>query len=225
MRTPIALVVVLAAATACRTVDELAAENAQSAGAVPSTKLDKSVPLELSGDWVHPGSGIAFPAKAAGFGRVMPMRYDAEGNDVGVGYRRIWADQSLLFRAEVTIYAFPTQRQIDGGIVPFDRQFDAEASEVRSSWRDAQEVRRADSEGVDSGVAVHVRSAEFECIASPQAGNLPMITILTAYLRDKWHITYRITIPPPRRAACLAATEQLLSELGLPPTGLPPTVR
>ena len=225
MQPSLALVVVLAAATACRNLDELAAENARAAGAAPSTKLDRSVPLELSGDWVHPASGIAFPAKAAGFVRVMPMRYDAEGNDVGIGYRRIWADESLLFRAEVTIYVFPTQRQIDGSVVPFDGQFEAEAVEVRRSWRNAQEVRRADSEGLDSGVAVHVRSAEFECIASRQGGNLPMTTILTAYLRDQWHVTYRITIPPPRRDACLAATEQLLSELRLPPTGLPPAVR
>src|SRR5687768_337446 len=40
---------------------------------VPSTKLAQPEPLELIGTYVHAGSGIAFPEKAAGFARVAPQ--------------------------------------------------------------------------------------------------------------------------------------------------------
>jgi hypothetical protein len=48
-----------------------------------------------------------------------------------------------------------------------------------------------------------------------------MITIVAAFPREAWHVTYRLTIPPPRRDVCLEAVDRLLSELQLPPIGLP----
>src|SRR5258706_13273303 len=76
--------------------------------AVPSTHLDELVHVDEPGIYVHPGSGIEFPEKAGGFVRVDVSRYDSEGNDVGVHYRRFVSERGAAFRVGVTIFVFPS---------------------------------------------------------------------------------------------------------------------
>lgn len=182
---------------------------------IPSTKLEDPVPLDLSGTWVHPPSGIAFPAQSAGFQRVAPKQYDREGNDVGIGYRRFWLDPDLVFRAEVTLFVYPAWP------APFDVQFDDEIASVVRGKVGIREVRRRDTRARHAGAEVVVRAVEFEFRGDERMGRLPMVTVLAAFRREPWHVTYRVTVPPPRRDVCLAAVEELLSSIELPPIGLP----
>jgi hypothetical protein len=192
--------------------------------AVPSTHLDQRVRIDAPDVYVHPGSSIAFPGKAGGFARSDVSRYDVEGNDVGVHYRRFAKDSAALFRTEVTLFVFPSLLRPDGSEVPFDEQFDGEVREIRSNkhYSDVREVRRADSDSNWAGRAVHVRSAEFTYQGGEELGNQTNVTILAAFLDGPWHVTYRADFPPKVRDECLAGVEELVAALGLPPTGLPP---
>jgi hypothetical protein len=129
---------------------------------IASTRISSPVPLQLAGTYVHPGSGIAFPDKSAGFTRVAPNRYDREGNDVGIGYRRFWTDDALLYRAELTVFVFPSLRGADGSEIPFDQQFEQEVQEVATfkEYADVREVRRVNADASGTSERRNSRSAE-----------------------------------------------------------------
>ncbi len=217
------------ALTACQSADPPASSPTNEPVAVPalvripSTPIPTPVSLKSIGAYVHEGSSIAFPDKAAGFERSDVSRYDLEGNDVGVHYRKIRFDGAAVFRSEVTLFVFPSKRRADGAPVPFDEQFDSETQVVRRTNADARELRRIDSDAVHGGAPVHLRAAEFAFQGGPQLGRQQVITTLVVFLRGAWRVDYRADFPPQRRDACLADVEQLLAALGLPPTGLPAT--
>jgi hypothetical protein len=215
------------ATTACGSIDAVApAETKEPATgsptarivSVPSTTLDKSVPIRVDGVYRHPIGTIDFPEKAAGFARSNIDRYDAEGNDVGVHYRRFWVDAQLLFRAEASVFVYPWRNT---GAADFDRQFEFEIRSIRDAQGEIREVRRVDSDARHGGNDVHVRAAEFTYRGGPELGRQPMITILAVFNEGPWRVTIREEIPPPRRDACLTALHELLAALDLPPTGLP----
>jgi hypothetical protein len=191
---------------------------------VPSTHLAEPVHVDVPDVYVHSGSGITFAAKAGGFARTDVSRYDAEGNDVGVHYRRFGKDSVALFRTEATLFVYPSMHRADGSEQTFDEQFDGEVREIRSNrhYGGVREVRRADSDAARAGRAVHVRAAEFTYQGDEKLANQTMVTILAAYLDGPWHVTCRADFPPQVRDECLAGVEELLAALELPPTGLPP---
>ena len=182
---------------------------------IPSSPLEDPLPLELSGDWFHAPSGIGFPAAAAGFQRVDPKQYDREGNDVGIGYRRFWSDAELVYRVEVTVFAYPAHP------VPFDVQFDDEVESVRRGKEEVREVRRVDSPARCRGEDVTVRAAEFTFLGGEGLGRHRYVTVLAAFRRGPWHVTYRATLPPARRDVCVRAVDELLAAMSLPAVGLP----
>jgi hypothetical protein len=190
---------------------------------IPSTNIPESVSMPVAGTYVHPGSGQPFPEKAAGFSRTDVSRYDLEGNDVGVHYRAFAADFQLLFRAEVTLFVFPSLRLPDGTEISLEEQFAQEVGEIRTNkhYSQVREVRRASADAIRDGGPVRVRAAEFEYVGDERIGRLKMTTILVAFLDGPWHVTYRADFPPMRRTQCLCAVERLVAALGLPPTGLP----
>jgi hypothetical protein len=187
---------------------------------VPSTKLAEPIQMKLKGTYVHAGSGMSFPAAAATFSRVMPQQYDREGNDVGIGYVRSWLAKGGGFTAVTTIYVYPAQRRPDGTVVAFDEQFQGEVNSTREQWSDPTELGRVDTDAEDGGRPVRVRAAEFSSRGVPENRNVPTVTIVAAYRRGPWHVTYRVTVPAAHRDVCLAGFEKLLEALGLPPTGL-----
>lgn len=177
--------------------------------------------MQLAGTYVHTGSGIAFPERAAGFERVAPKQYDAEAKDVGIGYRRVWGDASLAYRAEATLFVFPAPRTAAGRAMSPDEQFESEVRALARGKYQLREIRRMVTDASFRGQTVTVRAAEFAFVADAAMGNLPMVTLVAGFPFGEWRVTYRATLPPPRREATLGAFETLLSELGLPATGLP----
>jgi hypothetical protein len=177
--------------------------------------------MTLVGTYVHEGSGVAFPERAAGFDRVAPKRYDLEERDVGIGYRRVWLDLAMVYRAEVTLYVFPPPRTVAGRELTHDEQFEGEVRALSKGRSGIREVRRTTTPAVFRGETVSVRAAEFAYFVESPLGPLPMLTLVAGFPFGEWRVTYRATLPPPRRALTLSAFEALVSELGLPPTGLP----
>ena len=202
----LALSIALLCLSACRSSEPQA-----------TTKPDSPVPLELSGTYVHEGSGIAFPAAAAGFVRVAPKRYDRDGKDVGIGYRRFWTD-TAIFRAEATIFVFPVPDGLESSL---DGEFERVVDAARKDKDEFREVRRAATEGEHSRRSVSVRAAEFTFRGAEDKGGQAMVTIRASFLHSPWEVTYMLTVPQLRRDVCLAGFEELLRELDLPPTGLP----
>jgi hypothetical protein len=184
---------------------------------------DRFVPerLNVAGSYVHEGSGIEFPERAAGFERVAPTKYDREGRDVGIGYRRVFADAEFLFRAEVTLFVFPPPRSRSGRELSHEEQFGLEVQALMEGKQDVRELRRTTTTSMFRDQPVSVRAAEFEFVGGPALGGLPMRTLIGAFPSGDWRVKCRATIPPPRRAQTLAALEDLLRALGLPGTGLP----
>jgi hypothetical protein len=185
--------------------------------AIPSTPISPAVPMQLEGTYVHAGTGIAFPDAAAKFRRVAPQRYDREGNDVGIGYSRMWGP----IRAEVTVYSYPRVIGRDGAIVAFDEQFAMEVAEVGREKKEFRDVRRTDAPGSIGGRAVAGRAAEFEFRSGMEFGMRRVATILTVFPLEPWCVKYRVTVPLDHRDEALAAVEALLVELKLPPLGVP----
>ncbi len=178
-------------------------------------------PLELVGVYVHEGSGLSFPEAAAGFQRVVPKRYDVEGNDVSIGYRRTWTDGAALWRAEVTIFVFPRYFKRDGSPMPPEEQFEGEVAALRKGKAEVREVRRVEAPGTCAGRAVAVKTAEFEFRGGPEMGGQLLATLLTGMAIDPWRVTYRVTVPAIRRDDALAGVDELLDALSLPRLGVP----
>ncbi len=210
MRRSFATTGLMLALAACRS-----AETPSSSVAIPSTPVASATSMRLEGTYVHPGSGISFPEKAAGFTRVEPKSYDREGNDVGIGYRRIWYDGALLFRAEVTVFVFPWAKT---GAATSDDVFVGEASEIAARQEDVRGIRDVRSSSRHGDHDVLVRAAEYAFRGDERMGRLPMLALLAAFNDGPWRVTVRAPLPPPRRDECVAA-------LDLPPTGLPATTR
>lgn len=71
--------------------------------ASPPAPTGRPGPVSTGGVYVHEGSGLAFPATAAGFGRGFIRSFDAEGLDAGVGHSTVVAGTPLA----VTVYVYP----------------------------------------------------------------------------------------------------------------------
>jgi hypothetical protein len=202
-------------------VPQSASASATEPAPIPSTKIPDRVRLDLSGTYVHPGSAVAFPEEAAFFTRVEPYRYDAEGNDVGIGYRRIFKGTEAQFRVEATLFVFPSPRDQNGNVMSFEEQFAGEVAQIHQAHAEVREIRRVDREATRAGRSVHLRAAEFTFRQTPQMGGRTTVTVLAAFLDGPWHVTYRVTLPIEERELCLSATDDLLTALGLPQMKLP----
>jgi hypothetical protein len=173
---------------------------------------------------VHTGSGIKFPESVAGFVRTSPKRYDKDGKDVGIGYTRTIDG----IRLEATIFVFPPPRHNDGTEFSPEEQFTREIAELRTGKTELREVARGQSDERYAGNSVTVRMAEFEYRGQPPLGTSKhgVATLLTSFAAGAWRIKSRVTVPRASRDAAWTAVEELVSALGLPPTGSavpPPT--
>jgi hypothetical protein len=211
-----ALVLAALASGGCPSRPGAPAQAPGAARPVPSTPLAQAVPLKLEGPYVHAGTGIEFPATAEGFRRVLPRRYDEEGNDVGIGYSRVWKD----FHAEVTIYAYPAPLRADGQVMTFDEQFTQECLELRQGKEGVKLIATGPVPGTLGGAEVAGRFAEFECAGTREFGGRRVATVLTSFPKGDWRLKYRVTLPAERRDPGLAAVRDLLATLKLPPLGV-----
>jgi len=187
---------------------------------IESTPIPRSVPIPLEGTWTHEPSGVVFPVEAAGFRRVDAKRYDREGNDVEVDYRRL-ADG---FPLVVSIYVYPVPRHADGRPMTFDEQFTDERNAVRHGRADL-EVRgssgaRLAAEGILGGRGVVVRSEEYSFTMRAGAMSARVRSVLTSIRMDPWRLKYRVTLPEEHAEGSMARMEDLFASLDLPPTGL-----
>lgn len=206
---------------------ELENSEVQTAPAAPrtrpkSTSLAERVDERVSGTWTHEPSGYVFPANAKGWGRVGVDRYDAEGNDVGVGYKTIRGGDVPHVWGDATIYVYPSMLGPSGAEMSLAEQFDGEVGAIRDkqSYSDVRELRRSAADASRAGRPVHVLVAELSFRLHEGRTSTLVGSVIAAFRDPPWHVTYRLTFPLKRRDEYVAAFDELLGALGLPPLGL-----
>lgn len=182
---------------------------------IKSTHIDEGVALAFKGVYVHAGTRLSFPEKAADLTRCGGTRFDQESNDVEVDYARMNASGLTL----ASLYAYPAHRGTDGKPVPFLTQFADEVKEVHGH-SNVVDGAVTDSDSYCAGRKVKVRTQEFEMDGDPPLEKVRLSSWLTAFRMGPWHVTYRLTAPKATRDEALAVFEAALAELGLPPIGI-----
>jgi hypothetical protein len=177
--------------------------------------------MNAKGPWTHAPSGLVFPAGAKGWMRVALDRYDAEGNDVGVGYKTMWLTDKGAVWSDATIFVYPALLGPDGKETPLAEQFEGEVNEVRKAHDEVREIRRGVTEASYGARAVQVKFAEFSFRLEIRGAPMDAGSCVVAFRSPPWHVTYRLTYPRQHRERFVAAFERLLSALGLPASGLP----
>lgn len=167
----------------------------------------------------HLATKLVFPREAAGFHCTGGRRYDREGNDLSFLYRRVWRDNHAL----VTVYVYPR---------PFDRDtmeqesatehLDRVLEPIYREHDDVVEVRRTGGPASLRGIPVTFAAAEHEHRGTDEFLFRRVTRATTVVAAQSWWIKTFATTARDHRAEALAAVEELLAALRLPPTGLPP---
>ena len=139
------------------------------AGACASTQ---PVPIEAPGEYVHPGSRLAFPLEAEGFRRMSVVRRDRDGERVTAGY----SGGTPHCPAAVTFW-----------IDPFDRPLDAATEAARSEVKAAYPEAVAETTLTGQVAANPAQSTLFDL----QGRKLELVVVA----RPGWYLKYRAMYP------------------------------
>jgi hypothetical protein len=156
------------------------------------------------GDWVHPASGMTFPASIGAFERTKIHRYDARGLDVSAGYYLGSAEGGVL----LTAYVYPAAPVGAGGNLAARRaaacreEFELRRQQVFDVYDGVQVVHRGDAPPKAGATAAgFMGTFEYyeEFFGSRQL--LHSELYIYCYVADDWLVKYRITHPKAFDAA------------------------
>ncbi len=179
----------------------------------PPSAPSGQMPLDLKGNYVHAGTGIEFPEKAAGWTRHAPKRYDREGNDVGIGYHRTVGDN----RIELTIHVFPRPWKSATEPMGLDEEFERETAEVRKVFASVKAATSGSGAAPFRGTVVAGRTIALVATRQRTLDFRPVSTRLTTYAFDPWRLKYRVTTPGMNGEALRVAVDELTTQLHLLP--------
>ena len=190
-----------------------------------------------AGSYTHPASRLEFPEDVAGFRRGEITQFDANGENLGVGYDYETADATIAF----TVYVRRPLVLEDGEPESLGRQFAVERQLIRRYHQDKAEIWSLDVEMETDGRTLPGYAAEFRYNDLFAYTRHDVVSFLYLCDRDGWFVKYRSTYAEPQDSAASAAVARLLATApwgpaqatrlllrrvrrGLPPAPPPPVV-
>ena len=175
--------------------------------ACPSVSGPQPTPIRVQGSYTHPASRLEFPEQVAGFRRGEITQFDAQGENLGVGYDYEAADATVAF----TVYVRRPLVFEDGEPESLGRQFAVERSVIRRYHEDNAELWSLDVEMEAAGRSLPGYAAEFRYNDLFAYARHDVVSFLYLFDRDGWFVKYRITYAEPQDAAASAVVARLLA--------------
>jgi hypothetical protein len=163
-------------------------------------------PIEVSGTYRHPASGLEFPESVGDYHRAQMTRFDREGLDVGIGYNHEEPDALVAF----TVYVRRPIVLDDGRVATLDRQFDVERDVIHEHHPGATEATHREVKITDGNRTLPGHAAEFHYVDDFSYAKREVVSFLYLFDRDGWIVKYRITFAAIQRFSAEHFVEEFL---------------
>jgi len=173
----------------------------------PSVVQSGGAEIRLEGTYVHRPSGLVFPETIGRFRRVTARQFDADGNDVGVGYN---VEEPEL-QIALTVYVRPRFEGADGHPFSLEDQFKIERDTVVQQHAGAQSTPTQPAPATPNGGPIRGFFASF-CYQGVFANTDQQVSsLLYLYGQSGWWVKYRITYPSSQEHQANMTAQEFVS--------------
>ena len=173
---------------------------------VPSTGKGPTR-LQPPGAYTHAFTGVEFPLRVGNFSRSTVDRYDAEGRDIGVTYRKMAGGGAVVNVTTVFSYPLPP-RLASGGVRAV---FDDARSAIVANKKNARLVRDGTYRAPDGSSALYAEYA-YQMVTGKKES--PVRSLLYLFESEGWLLEFRVTYLDSRARDGAAETESFMRTFG-----------
>jgi hypothetical protein len=165
-------------------------------------------PISVTGSYTHAPSRFVFPESFGKFRRVEINQYDSSGNDVGVGYNL----DAEGMQVALTLYVYPPRRAESGVLLPLQKQFDLELSEIVRGHTAAKSVQTSVAPGTQNEETNSGFMAKLRYTEGFAGQRQSVVSLFYLFEYDGWLVKYRITYPAAQEEKANLVAQVFVSE-------------